>query len=219
MAAVVAHEVKNPLAGIRGAVQIIGGRLPADSRDRLMVEEIVARIDSLADLMKDLLTFARPPKPQPKTIDVVRLVHATADLLRQDPAAGNVVVEVEGGAQPLSADPNLLQIVFHNVLANGAQAMKGQGRIGVSIRDDDGLCRIEFADEGPGIPADVREQIFTPFFTTKTRGAGLGLATCRRLVEAHHGNISVECPVQGGTTVIVWLPTSARTARSLGADA
>jgi two-component system sensor kinase FixL len=219
MAAVVAHEVKNPLAGIRGAVQIIGGRLPAESRDRLIVGEIVSRIDALSALMKDLLVFARPPTPQPTSVDLERLIGATVEMLRQDPAARDVTVRIDGAAAPTMADPSLLQIVFHNLLVNGAQAMKGRGDIRVSIRDDDGMCQIEFADSGPGIPLDVREQIFTPFFTTKTRGSGLGLPTSRRLIEAHRGTISVECPAAGGTTVTVRLPAQREDRRAQQADA
>jgi two-component system sensor kinase FixL len=207
MAAVVAHEVKNPLAGIRGAVQIIGGRLPAESTERVVVGEIVSRIDALSDLMKDLLIFARPPKPQPQLVDVVELVRATVAMLKQDPAAREVLVEVDGSASPTMADANLMQIVFHNLLVNGAQAMQGQGVIHVSIRQDGASCLIAFADTGPGIPPDVREQVFAPFFTTKSRGSGLGLPTSRRLVEAHGGTIRVECPPDGGTTVVVSLPT------------
>jgi two-component system, LuxR family, sensor kinase FixL len=208
MAAVVAHEVKNPLAGIRGAVQVIGSRLPAESTDRAVVGEIVARIDALSELMKDLLIFARPPKPQSQLVDIVELVRATVYLLKQDPAARGVVVQVDGSASPTMADANLMQIVFHNLLVNGAQAMQGQGVIQVSIRQDAASCQITFADRGPGIPADVRDQVFTPFFTTKARGSGLGLPTSRRIVEAHRGEIRVDCPPAGGTTVVVSLPTT-----------
>jgi two-component system sensor kinase FixL len=207
MAAVVAHEVKNPLAGIRGAVQVIGGRLPAESTERVVVGEIVARIDALNDLMKDLLIFARPPKPQPQLVDVAELVRTTAAMLKQDPAARGIVVQIDGSASPAMTDANLMQIVFHNLLVNGAQAMQGEGVILVSIEQDDASCQITFVDNGPGIPADLRDQIFTPFFTTKSRGSGLGLPTSRRLVEAHGGTIRVECPPQGGTTVVVSLPT------------
>jgi PAS domain S-box-containing protein len=213
MAAVVAHEVKNPLAGIRGAIQIIGGRLPQESMDRVIVKEIVSRIDALSELMKDLLVFARPPKPQPVPVDVVSLIRTTSELLKQDPSAREVMMQIDGSAAPAMADANLLQIVFHNLLMNSAQAMNGRGDIRISLRDDDGMCHIEFADSGPGIPADVRAQIFTPFFTTKARGSGLGLATSRRLIEAHEGTITVECPDAGGTTVTVRLPRAPHTTR------
>jgi two-component system sensor kinase FixL len=206
MAAVIAHEVKNPLAGIRGAVQVIGSRLPADSRDAAVAREIVTRIDGLNDLMKDLLLFARPPQPKPTPVDVAALVAATASLLSADPAAAGVRVEVKGSAPSILADPDLLRIVFVNLLVNGAQAMNGQGVLRVSVAPVDGVCQISIQDDGPGIPADIREKIFTPFFTTKSKGTGLGLPTVKRLIDAHAGRIDVECPKSGGTTITICLP-------------
>ena len=93
-------------------------------------------------------------------------------------------------------------------MVNGAHAMRGEGRIKVSVETVDGECRIAFKDNGPGIPPEIREKIFTPFFTTKSRGTGLGLPTAKRLIEAHRGTIDVQCPVGGGTTVIVQLPAN-----------
>ena len=218
MAAVVAHEVKNPLAGIRGAIQVIGGRLAPASKDALMVKEIMTRIDALAELMRQLLLFARPPTPRPTPVDLAGLIGATSVLLSEDPALREVQVHVEGSAPPTMADANLLQIVFHNLLVNGAQAMQGRGRIRVSIEPVDSICHIAFIDAGPGMPSDVREKIFTPFFTTKVRGSGLGLPTSKRLIEAHQGSIKVDCPPAGGTTVFVQLPLVSVTARSAGAS-
>ena len=206
MAAVIAHEVKNPLAGIRGAIQVIGGRLPEGSRDAAMTKEIVARIDTLNELMKDLLLFARPPQPRPVAVEVTRLVSTTADLMRADPALKDVLVEVAGSAPPIEADPDLLKIVFQNLLLNSAHAMQGQGTIRISVAALDSSCQVVFSDAGPGIPPDIREKIFVPFFTTKARGTGLGLPTAKRLIEAHHGSISIDCPPGGGTTVSIHLP-------------
>ena len=208
MAAVIAHEVKNPLAGVRGAIQVIGTRLPKDGKDVVMIREIVSRIDTLNELMKDLLLFARPPQPKPAPIDVATLVTTTADLLGSDPALKEVRVRVNGTAPPVMADPDLLKIVFVNLLVNGAHAMKGRGTIRVSLTVTADTCQIEFADEGPGIPSEVREKIFTPFFTTKSRGSGLGLPTAKRLIEAHRGNIAIACPASGGTIVTVELPAA-----------
>jgi len=84
--------------------------------------------------------------------------------------------------------------------------MQGSGTIQVSLTSIVDMCQITFADEGPGIPADVLEKIFTPFFTTKARGSGLGLPTVRRLIEAHQGTISIACPSDGGTVVTIQLP-------------
>jgi PAS domain S-box-containing protein len=209
MAAVIAHEVKNPLAGIRGAIQVIGGRLPKESRDAAVVKEIVTRIDALNELIKDLLLFARPPQPRPAPVDLADLVQTTADLLRGDPALKTIGVRVEGNALPAMADAELLKIVFQNLLVNGVQAMHGQGDIRVTLETIDGLARVTFRDAGPGIAPDVLDKIFTPFFTTKARGTGLGLATAKRIVEAHGGRIAIACPPGGGTTVTVELPSTA----------
>jgi two-component system sensor kinase FixL len=206
MAAVVAHEVKNPLTGIRGAIQVIGSRLPAGSKDVPIIGDIVARIDALNDLMKDLLLFARPPQPRVAPVDMVVLVQTVTHLVRQDPALRDLRVEVTGEAPPMSADAELLKIVVQNLLINGAQAMQGRGLIRISVTSDDGVCQITIADQGPGIAPEVREQLFTPFFTTKARGTGLGLSTARRLVEAHGGTLAIECPPTGGTSATLRLP-------------
>ena len=206
MAAVVAHEVKNPLTGIRGAIQVIGGRLPAGSKDVQIVGEIVARIDALNDLMKDLLLFARPPQPRVSSVDVIALLKSVANLLGQDPTLQSLQVDVTGAALVLAVDAELLKIVVQNLLLNASHAMQGQGLIHVSVASADGQCQITIADAGPGIPREVLEKLFTPFFTTKARGTGLGLSTARRLVEAHGGTLTIESPRGGGTTARIRLP-------------
>lgn len=206
MAAVIAHEVRNPLAGIRGAIQVIASRMPPESRDTMMAREVIARVDTLNELIQDMLLFARPPQPRPAAVDLAPLVTTTVDLLSGDPALKDVRVRIDGTAPVIVADAELLKIVFQNLLINGAHAMKGAGEIQVSLSAAGGGCQVAFADRGPGIPPDIREQIFTPFFTTKARGTGLGLPTARRLVEAHRGTLSIDCPLSGGTTVTIRLP-------------
>jgi PAS domain S-box-containing protein len=206
MAAVIAHEVKNPLAGIRGAIQVLSSQLSDGGKKAHVLQEIVSRIDALDQMMKDLLLFARPPKPRCAPTDLVPLVTTTASLLSEDPTLKEVNVEVEGSAPRLSADPEMLRIVFQNLLINGAHAMHGKGRIRVAIGTVDAACQIAFIDSGPGIPAEIREKIFTPFFTTKRGGSGLGLPTAKRLIEAHDGQITIDCPPAGGTAVVIRLP-------------
>ena len=174
-----------------------------------VLKEIVARIDALDQMMKDLLLFARPPKLNRVRTDVVPLVESTAGLLSQDPALRELDIEVAGDAPPVSADQDMLRIVFQNLMINSAHAMQGKGTIRVGVGTVDSACQITFTDSGPGIPADIRDKIFTPFFTTKSRGSGLGLPTTKRLVEAHGGRVAVECPPTGGTTVLVSLPLDA----------
>ena len=215
MAAVVAHEVKNPLTGIRGAIQVIGGRLPAGSKDAEIAREIVSRIDALNDLMGDLLLFARPPQPRKTAIDPLSLAMTVADLMRGDPALSGLTIDVTGSSVPVDADGELLKIVIQNLLLNAAHATQNHGRIRVTVSSFAGRCRIDIADNGPGIPPDVLEKLFTPFFTTKARGTGLGLSTARRFLEAHDGTIAVVCPPEGGTTVTLDLPAADRVARFL----
>jgi two-component system sensor kinase FixL len=206
MAAVIAHEVKNPLAAVRGAIQVIGKRLAAGSREADVIVDIIARIDTLNLLVKDLLLFARPPQPRPLPVDVSVILAATAALLGEDAAHSSVIVAVTGTAPPVLADAELLKIVFTNLLINSAQAMKGQGEITVHVTADDVMCHVVVRDAGPGIPPEVRDKLFTPFVTTKSRGTGLGLSTVKRLVEAHHGQIVVNSPAAGGTEVTIRLP-------------
>ena len=212
MAAVIAHEVKNPLAGVRGAIEIIRGRLPAGGQDASVLSDIVKRIDALDGLMKDVLLFARPPQPRLSAVDVVPLVTMTADLICQDPSLSGIRVSIQGSSPPVFADAEMLKIVFQNLLVNGAHAMEGRGKIDVTIGARNGTCQIAFTDYGPGIAEEIRDKIFTAFFTTKSRGSGLGLATAKRLIEAHQGEIQVECPPGGGTTVSLRIPTAARQA-------
>jgi signal transduction histidine kinase len=184
--------------------------LPVDSRDAAVLKDVIARIDGLNALMTDVLLFARPPQLHPAALDVTALLSDTASLLKKDPVFNTVRVEVDGSAPPFMADPELLKVVFTNLLVNGAQAMQGQGLIHVSVKSQEGMCCIALRDTGPGIPPDIRERIFSPFFTSKPGGSGLGLPTAKRLIEAHYGAIAIECPPSGGTTVIVQLPLASQ---------
>jgi len=205
MAAVIAHEVRNPLAAVRGAIQVIGGRMPAHAGDKAIIKEIIARVDGLNDLIQDLLVFARPPTPKPSNTDLRGLLASVAGLLKKDPAFADLEINISGEAPALYVDPALLTIVFQNLLINAAQAMQGRGTIEVTLQVADLWHRVQVVDHGPGIPAEIRAALFRPFKTTKARGTGLGMATAKRLVELHEGRIFVECPPGGGALVTVEL--------------
>ena len=211
MAAVIAHEVKNPLAGVRGAIQVIGGRLPAGAADGTVIRDILARIDALNELMEDLLLFARPPQPQRVPVEILSLLARTVDLLKRDPALRLVQVDIGGSAPPLSADAEMLRIVFHNLLVNAAHAIRGEGTIRVEVTSAEAVCQVTVIDRGPGIPTELHDKLFVPFFTTKSRGSGLGLPTAKRLVEVHGGTIAI-ASTSTGTTVTVSLPVASDTA-------
>jgi PAS domain S-box-containing protein len=205
LAAVVAHEVRNPLAGIRGAMQVIGRRLASGSPEHAIVSEVVTRVDTLNDIVQDLLLFARPKLPVLVNVPAAVLVGETVSLFKQDPGAAKIDLRIEETDFVLHADPEQIKLVLLNLLINSSQAMQGLGVIDISVRPSADWHEIRVVDQGPGIPAEAREHLFEPFFTTKHRGTGLGLATARRILEAHGGTIDLECPPTGGTVAIVRL--------------
>lgn len=208
MAAVVAHEVRNPLAGIRGALQVISTRFAPGAKEPQIMHGIISRIDELSGTLDDLLMFARPREPKMSPLGVGPFLTDVVTWLKQDKAMGDVEVEVDADDALIVADSEQLRLVFSNLLLNAAQAMENRGRIRLLARADGRGCELVVLDSGPGMPAEVRAKVFEPFYTTKTRGTGLGLPTVKRIVEAHHGTVDVECPASGGTLVRITLPAS-----------
>jgi two-component system sensor kinase FixL len=211
LAAVLAHEVKNPLAAVSGAIQMLSEHL-ASEEDQEIVHEVLRRLDGLGSLMTDLLLYARPPRPRMTEVNLTEMLHALVSFLGADPAWQEVIVDIHGQNGSVTGDPELLKVVFQNLLLNAAQAMNGQGFIQIRLQDASGSVLVDVVDTGPGIPAEAREKLFTPFFTTKVRGTGLGLATVRRIVEAHAGHVEILSSGRDGTTIRVTLPSAARLA-------
>jgi PAS domain S-box-containing protein len=206
MAAIVAHEVRNPLAGIRGALQVIGKRLGPQTQEFAVVQEVISRVDGLSEIVQDLLQFARPRQPMLAPVPVREFLEAAVSVVRRDPALAHVSIDVSADDSIVKGDAGQLQQALLNLLINGAQAMQGQGRLTVTATQETGTCTIRITDEGPGIPADVREHLFEPFFTTKHRGTGLGLATARKILDSNGGSLTLECPPGGGTTAVISVP-------------
>jgi PAS domain S-box-containing protein len=205
MAAVVAHEVRNPLAGIRGAMQVLGRRLPGSAEQSVIVE-VIKRIDTLNEIVHDLLQFARPHQPVLKQFPVSSLIGGTIALLREDPQFADVGIDVSVEDVHIVGDSEQLKLVLVNLLINAAEAMAGRGVIRLSVRTVPGWHELRVIDQGPGISPEARDHLFEPFFTTKHRGTGLGLPTARRILGNHGGTLEFECPPGSGTTAIVRLP-------------
>jgi signal transduction histidine kinase len=170
--------------------------------------DIVARIDSLSGTLDDLLMFPRPREPKTAPLAVGPFLADVATWLKQDKSMCDVEVDVDADEALIVADSEQMWLIFTNLLLNAAQAMECRGRIRLSARADGHGCELVVQDSGPGMPEEVRAQVFEPFYITKTRGTGLGLPTVKRIVEAHHGTIAVECPALGGTLVRMTLPAS-----------
>jgi len=206
MAAVVAHEVRNPLAGMRSALQVVGRRVAPGGSEAAVLGEVIARIDGLNEIVSDLLLFGRPKPPALRDTTLAALVDGQVALLKRDPQFAPIHLHVDVPPDRVRVDPEQVGQALVNLLINAAQAMQGHGDIRVVGRRVDGWHEVRIVDQGPGIPPDVRPRLFEPFFTTKSRGTGLGLATARQILEGHGGSIDVECPPGGGAVFTVRLP-------------
>ncbi|MCA9604603.1 MAG: PAS domain S-box protein [Myxococcales bacterium] len=200
MSAIIAHEVRNPLAGIRGAVEIIGRSLPGNGPQHQAIESIVDRIKDLDELLTQVLLFARPRPPRPTRISL----RSVLERVREH--AGPAAVAIEGEDVELMADPSILERAFTNLAINAVQATGGSGPVRIVLVPSDDRAVVELVDAGPGIPDEHAERIFEPFFTTKSRGAGLGLAIARASVEAHGGTLELVRSTPGETCLRVVLP-------------
>jgi signal transduction histidine kinase len=206
MAAVVAHEVRNPLAGIKGAMQVLLSRRSESDAEAPVMRDIVARIDSLGELINDIMVFARPRPPRLTVIDLHGLVMEAITMVRRDPSAASVAIAVEGDSGSLAGDGELIRAAVLNLLLNAAQALGGRGHIIVRLTSSTTTLSVQIVDDGPGIPAEIRDRVLEPFFTTKARGGGLGLPIAKRTAELHQGSLTIACPPGGGTVVTLTLP-------------
>ena len=206
LAAMVAHEVKNPLAGIKGAVQVLMSRRRADDPEQQVMRDIVGRIDALNELIGDLLVFARPRAPQLARLGLRSLLEEAVLTLRRDPLAAPLAIGIEGPDLVVDADADLIRATVLNLLINAAQALDGSGRITVALAQQRQPAVVDIRDTGPGIPGDLRDQVFEPFVTTKARGGGLGLSIARRTAELHGGSLTLVSPPGEGTVMRLTLP-------------
>jgi two-component system, NtrC family, nitrogen regulation sensor histidine kinase NtrY len=200
----VAHEIKNPLTSMRIAVDQLrrtGGR--ADGRTDTAMQVIDAETDRLERLAREFADFGRMPEGPQSEVDLVELLE---ELGRTGvPDGVRVGVRANGGRRVLMGHYDPLRRAFANLLRNAAEAMQGQGTIDVAVTGDGKGLAVTIADHGPGIPEELRQRVFEPYFTTKQDGTGLGLALVRQTLDAHRGTIALaETPGGGATFVIVF---------------
>jgi signal transduction histidine kinase len=206
LASGIAHEIRNPLAGIGAAVEV----LAESAKDREIVGEIRKQINRLSATLRGLLDFSRPSEPEIMPCDVGELLKPMLALTRPDAQKANVqiITECPDNLPPISADPQQLQQAILNILLNAIQAMPHGGTLTVRTDLHVNRLRLSIRDTGVGIPRENRERIFSPFFTTKHHGTGLGLAITRSIIEKNGGTIAVESEVGRGTTVFMEFPVS-----------
>lgn len=208
VAASLAHEIKNPLAGISGAIQVLGSELEDNHPHKEIIEEALRQIDRLDAAVKDLLLYARPQNPTITRCDLSEILAESMILLRQEPAFEKVKIRCDGLSEKhwVSVDGPQVKQVITNIMINAAHACEGAGLIECELVPKSGIVQLIITDNGAGIRPEILARVFEPFFTTKARGTGLGLAICRRIIEAHQGMISIESRHQKGTRVTVELP-------------
>lgn len=191
LSAAVAHEVRNPLAGISGAIQVIAGSLPENDPRRGIMVKIREQISRLNDLVSDLLAFARPKDPNMEDVDLRAICDSVVELVRAEHAEARLEVI---GAGEAFADGDMVQRIVLNLIGNAVQAAGNEGHVIVRVAPG----TIVVADDGPGVPKEVRSKVFEPFFTTRLKGTGLGLAICQNSASAMGGLVElVEGPLDG----------------------
>jgi two-component system sensor histidine kinase HydH len=207
LAAMVAHEVRNPLAGIRGGCEILLEGYPqGDTRHDIGVE-IIHQVDRLSRTVHDLLLFARPKAMDLVPTDLHGLIERILHVLGDDPenAAVEVVRNFGDNIPIVQADGRQMEQVFWNLVLNAIQVMHGRGRVTIATRTQGRQVAVSIADTGPGIPPDKIARIFEPFFTTRSQGTGLGLAIVKKIVEAHGGRIEAASVPGAGARFTVTL--------------
>lgn len=209
LSAEVAHEINNPLGVILGYASYLEGKLDSNDPSCKMIQEIKRESKRCKNIVQDLLSYARVPKPALEETDLKVLLEQIVDFAAHHTVLDTIQVTrtIDPGLPSAWVDGDQIRQVAMNLMLNAGAAVTDGGRLVVSaIADGDEWVKLTFADSGCGIPEEHLEKIFEPFFTTKARGTGLGLAITRTIVEQHGGRIDIASQVGQGTTVTVWLP-------------
>jgi signal transduction histidine kinase len=224
MAAAIAHEVKNPLAGIEVMAGLLKRQVPASADAQAILSDIINEAKMANAIVLEVLEFVRPIRLQVEHVPLHDVVADAVRMAESHVSRGGVTVatSLPGDLPPIQGDPHQLRQLFTNLLTNAFEALAGRGAVeisGVALAADEDhsvggdahpgpQVAIEVSDDGPGVPADVTDRIFSPFFTTKPQGSGLGLAIVRKIVDAHDGRIDVASRPRGGTVFRVTLPVT-----------
>ena len=208
LTAMVAHEVRNPLTGLRASLEVLNGRFPSASMERDVVRTMIRRNDGLNAKVNDLLQYAKPTAALVRPVDALALARDAAASAAAAMGQRGPAIAVHGGPVRAVGDPDALRATLLNLALNACQA-SADGGVGIEVMVEDGSCHMAVRDRGPGLPQSVRERLFEPFVTTRAEGTGLGLAIVKRLVEQQGGRIALTDRPGGGTVATVSLPLAA----------
>lgn len=210
-----AHEIRNPLAGIAGVVEIMSRDLPSGSPARAVVKDVRVKVAQINQTLTDLLQTVRPHPPDMRRSDLNTTVEDAIAMARQQALSKTIefVLRKDITLEKIAHDSNQIRQVLINLLLNAIQAIDGAGRITVETQGHPQSAAIVIFDTGRGILPEHLPNVFRPFYTTKGNGTGLGLSFARRIVEEHQGHIDVTSIVGKGSRFVVWLPSSDTAAR------
>jgi two-component system sensor histidine kinase PilS (NtrC family) len=206
LAAQLAHEIRNPLAAMRGSAQMLAQDNAGDPAASRLTAILLRESDRLSRLVEEFLRFARPPKPVRRGVELELLVQETMEMLQTDPLSRGVELELELRPVAATVDPDQLRQVLLNLARNAFEAAGAGGRVRVSLAAEGGMARLSVWDSAGSIPESHLGRIFEPFFTTRSGGTGLGLATAYSIVRAHEGRLQVASTPETGTEFTVELP-------------
>lgn len=220
LAAGLAHEIKNPLGGIKGAAQLLELEIPDPSPLREYLRVMIREVERVNGIVEELMDLARPRPPHWSQVNLAKVLGDIV-LFQKEAHRGKEIeflLSLDPSIPPIRGDDNLLTRLFLNLIKNAAEAIDRQGRVAITTKVASELhlskpgkrpvplIVVEVRDNGRGIPGEELEKIFTPFYTTKGRGSGLGLATCQKIVSEHQGFLKVESTPGEGTLFAVSLP-------------
>ena len=206
IAAGLAHEIGNPLAGVKGALEIITSRAQGGGPDAEFSALASREIARLEGLIQEFLRFARPHQPTRRDVNILDVLDPVVSLISREAADHGVSIHVDRTEMPpTSIDLEQMVQVFVNVVLNAVQVSPRDGRIEITTFTRDGMLAVDVRDEGPGIPPEHLGKVFDPFFSTKKRGTGLGLSISNRIVQSHGGSIEIQQPGRG-TVIRILVP-------------
>lgn len=209
MAATVAHEIRNPLGGIRGYATLLHRDLKNDPAAQEMTGHIIEGTKSLERLVSTILHYTRPLSPNIELVDLIDLIHSLKNSLLVDTSFSKKIkieLHLSESKYLIPIDRQLVNSAFLNLLVNAYQAMGETGTITISMIKQDHGCLINISDTGKGINDQDLKHIFSPFFTTKQKGNGLGLSETHKIIQAHFGNMEVHSKLGSGTSFTIFLP-------------